>query len=103
MVSDERNEVFVSVVSIVEIAIKNTRGRRNAAPFSSETAMGYFLGSGYRMLDVKVDHALVLEGLPPLHHDPFDRLLVAQALSEPLKLLTRDAIVAQYSDAIIRF
>jgi PIN domain nuclease of toxin-antitoxin system len=45
--------------------------------------------------------SLTLETLPPYHYDPFDRLLVAQALAEPLRLLTHDALVSQYSDSII--
>jgi PIN domain nuclease of toxin-antitoxin system len=52
------------------------------------------------LLDIKPAHAAVLERLPPHHADPFDRLLVAQALSEPLRLLTHDAAVARYSNAI---
>ena len=53
------------------------------------------------MLAVEASHAARVEGLPPLHSDPFDRLLVAQALDEPLTLLTSDKVVAAYSDAVL--
>jgi PIN domain nuclease of toxin-antitoxin system len=53
------------------------------------------------MLDITTAHALGVEALPPLHADPFDRILIAQALSEPLRLLTHDKMVARYSDSII--
>ncbi len=57
--------------------------------------------AGYGLLDVTATHAAAVEALPSIHADPFDRLLVAQALTEPLRLLTRDAAVARYSDSII--
>ena len=56
---------------------------------------------GYRLLAVLPEHAAAVADLPPHHQDPFDRLLVAQALTEPLRLLTHDAMVARYSDTII--
>ena len=54
------------------------------------------------MLAIRPEHALAVESLAPLHNDPFDRMLVAQALAEPLTLITRDALVAGYSDAIMK-
>ncbi len=103
LLRDTGNEIFVSVVTVWEIAIKRALGKRSAPPLSAEQAVGYFRGSGYRLLDVTVQHAVGVESLPHIHADPFDRLLVAQALAEPLRLLTRDAKVAAYSDTIIRF
>ena len=103
LLRDTGNEIFVSVVTVWEIAIKRALGKRSAPPLSAEQAVGYFRGSGYRLLDVTVQHAVGVESLPHIHADPFDRLLVAQALAEPLRLLTRDAKVAAYSDSIIKF
>ena len=53
------------------------------------------------MLDVTVRHASAVEALPPIHADPFDRLIIAQAMSEPLRLITRDRRLAAYSDTVI--
>ena len=68
---------------------------------SARDALTWFRESGYLMLDVTSDHAAQVESLPDLHADPFDRMLVAQAVAEPLRLLTRDAAIARYSDTII--
>ncbi|MFM2328699.1 MAG: hypothetical protein RLZZ494_802, partial [Pseudomonadota bacterium] len=58
--------------------------------------------SGYRLLAIEAEHAVAVAGLPPHHQDPFDRLLVAQALTEPMRLMTHDAHVAAYSDTILK-
>lgn len=71
-------------------------------PVSGSEALRYFNASGYRMLPVEAEHAVAVETLPALHQDPFDRILVAQALTEPMRLITHDATVARYSDTIIR-
>jgi PIN domain nuclease of toxin-antitoxin system len=60
-----------------------------------------FLAAGYRMLNVTPQHAAAVETLPNLHADPFDGMLIAQALHEPLRLLTADAALARYSDTAI--
>ncbi|MDR3538413.1 MAG: PIN domain nuclease, partial [Acetobacteraceae bacterium] len=60
-----------------------------------------FLAAGFQVLDIIPAHVLALEALPALHGDPFDRIMVAQAISTPLRLLTRDRTVAAYSDTII--
>ncbi|MFO1372066.1 MAG: type II toxin-antitoxin system VapC family toxin [Candidatus Competibacteraceae bacterium] len=95
------NSVIVSAVSIWEIAIKHSLGR-GEMPISGAEALGYFRAAGYLLLDVTPEHAAGVEQLPAVHADPFDRLLVAQALAEPLRLITHDATVARYSDTIIQ-
>jgi len=71
-------------------------------PVSSQDAMRYFQESGYRFLAVEAEHAIAVEE-PPLHHqDPFDRILVAQALVEPMRSMTHDPLVALYSNTIIK-
>ena len=95
-----RASVWVSVASLWEIAIKYTLGR-GEMPISSAQALHHFRQSGYRILAVEAEHATAVEQLPALHQDPFDRLLVAQALTEPMQLLTHDATVAQYSPNIV--
>jgi PIN domain nuclease of toxin-antitoxin system len=102
LIGDETNDVFVSAVSVWEIAIKFAlRKRTGVPPFSGAVALDAFHAAGYRMLNVTPQHAAAVETLPNLHADPFDRMLVAQALHEPLRLLTADAALARYSDMVI--
>jgi PIN domain nuclease of toxin-antitoxin system len=68
---------------------------------SGKEALDAFRDAGYAVIDIIPAHVITLETLPSLHRDPFDRILVAQALSTPLRLLTPDRTVAAYSDTII--
>jgi PIN domain nuclease of toxin-antitoxin system len=101
LISDPANSVAVSVASIWEIAIKRARYGQSLMPVTAAEAHDQAVGSGYVLLDVTADHAAAVEHLPPLHGDPFDRLIVAQAMTEPMRLVTSDRNVARYSDAII--
>lgn len=94
------NTIYVSAASIWEIAIKHGLGRGDM-PISGAQSIGYFQAAGYRLLSVQPEHAAAVETLPPIHADPFDRLLVAQALTEPLRLITRDETVARYGATIL--
>lgn len=100
LIASARNAIHVSAVSVWEIAIKHARYPRDM-PVSGVEALRWFRESGYLTLDVTADHAAQVESLPDLHADPFDRLLVAQAIAEPLRLVTRDAAIARYSDTVI--
>ena len=71
-------------------------------PVSSQDAVRYFRESGYRFLAVEAEHAVAVEDLAAHHQDPFDRILVAQALVEPLRLMAHDPLVALCSDTIIK-
>lgn len=93
--------VWVSVASLWEIAIKHSLGRGDM-PVSGQDARRYFQESGFRLLAIEAEHAVAVEGLPAHHQDPFDRILVAQSLAEPMRLMTHDATVALYSDTIIK-
>lgn len=93
--------VWVSVASVWEIAIKHALGRGDM-PVSSQEAIDYFRESGYRFLAIEAEHAAAVEALPAHHQDPFDRLLVAQALVEPMRLMTHDPLVSRYNDTIIK-
>jgi PIN domain nuclease of toxin-antitoxin system len=99
LIADESNSISVSAASVWEIAIKHALKRADM-PVSGAQALSWFRRAGYSLLDVKPEHAAAVENLPSLHADPFDRLLVAQALTEPLHLITHDAAVASYSPAI---
>ena len=99
LIADEDNSLHVSAASVWEISIKHAL-QRGDMPLSGEAALRWFRRAGYALLDITPEHAAAVEKLPPHHADPFDRMLVAQALTEPLRLLTRDAAVARYSNAI---
>lgn len=92
-------QVYVSAATIWEIAIKHGLGK-GGMPFSGEDAIRYFREAGYQSLDVKAEHAAMVERLPRIHSDPFDRLLVAQAIAEPMYLLTHDERLAAYGPAV---
>ncbi len=101
LIASPRTNVWISTASIWEIAIKYSLGRGDM-PISGQTALRYFSESGYRQLPIEAEHAVAIEDLPAHHSDPFDRILVAQALVEPMRLMTHDATVALYSDTIIK-
>jgi PIN domain nuclease of toxin-antitoxin system len=100
LILDPSSEIFVSATTIWEIAIKRSVGRGNM-PVSSVEASRYFAEAGYTILPVTAAHAAATEILPLHHTDPFDRLLVAQAMTEPLKLVTHDAKLAEYGEAVL--
>ncbi len=103
LITDAGNDIFVSAASVWEIAIKHAlrRGRADDMPVSGEVARACFTEAGYGWLPISAAHAAHVEQLPPLHADPFDRLLVAQAFLEPLGLLSRDAAVLAYGGMAI--
>ena len=100
LLDDPRNEVWVSAVSYCEIAIKRSLGRSRLACSTTDIA-DYVDQCGLPVLDLRPAHVKTLETLPWHHRDPFDRMLVAQALTEPMRLVTQDVAVVQYSDTII--
>lgn len=85
--------VFVSSVCMWEITVKSRLGKLDADPAHLYEQA---LGAGFEPLSMTCAHALAVAGLPPLHRDPFDRMLVAQAVSEPLHLITHDRELAAY-------
>lgn len=100
LIESPKASVWISAATIWEIAIKHSLGRGDM-PISGQDALRYFRDAGYRFLPIEPEHAAAVEDLPAHHADPFDRILVAQALVEPMRLITRDAIVARYSHTII--
>lgn len=100
LIEAQESLIWISTATLWEIAIKRGLGKR-AMPISGKDALRHFLESGYRILPIKPQHACAVEDLAKIHADPFDRILVAQALSEPMHLMTHDAIVARYHDSII--
>ena len=103
LIEDESNALAVSAVSIWEIAIKyaRRRGSPNDMPMSGGDALDQIRAANLDLLPVNGDHAAAVDALPLFHRDPFDRLLVAQAKSESMHLLTHDKQLAAYGDFVI--
>ncbi len=93
----DSGEVYASAASIWEISIKCALGKLRANP--SEVLAGLEL-AGFNHLPIVGGHAAKTVELPPIHRDPFDRLLVAQARFEPMILLTDDEVLRGYGDIV---
>lgn len=91
--------VYISAASIWESVIKIGIGKLQADPDELLRGIGE---SGFEPLAVTAEHAAALARLPDHHKDPFDRILLAQAISEPLYLLTADRTLEIYSDLVVR-
>ncbi|HWE99665.1 MAG TPA: type II toxin-antitoxin system VapC family toxin [Caulobacteraceae bacterium] len=101
LIEDQTNEILFSVASVWEIAIKRALKRTT---FSLDPAWfrQRLLRNNYQELGITGPHAIAVAALPPLHEDPFDRLLVAQAQVEGLTLLTADDALSRYGSAVRR-
>jgi PIN domain nuclease of toxin-antitoxin system len=97
--NDPGNELLFSAASIWEIAIKTSLGRDDFRVEPRVLRRALF-DNGYVELAVTSEHAVSVDTLPPIHKDPFDRLLVAQALVEGITLLTADAQLARYKGPV---
>ena len=94
---EEADAVYVSSASIWEAAIKYQLGKLKVAPNRLREAVA---PSGFLELSISSRHAAAVARLPPIHRDPVDRLLLAQAISEPLHFLTADDKLTQYSELV---
>ena len=99
LLQNPNNDLLFSAASFWEIAIKNTLGRDDFRVEPRVLRRG-LLDNGYAELPVTSQHAVNIDTLPPLHKDPFDRLLLAQALSEGIILVTSDAQLVKYSGPV---
>lgn len=96
LLEDARNDLFFSAASAFEIALKVTKGRLDL-PEPPEILIPSRLASfAFEALPISVDHAVRAAQLPPIHSDPWDRLLIAQAQIEGLPIVSADPLVAQY-------
>ena len=98
-IEDPKNEILFSAASIWEIAIKASQGRSD---FVNDPALidQEARAAGFKELAISAAHALAVQGLPMHHKDPFDRLLIAQALTEPAWLYTADKQMARYEGPV---
>ncbi len=95
--TDDTNQVLLSASVVWEIAIKRGLGKLSAP----EGLIPTLIGAGAQPLPMTLDHAATVESLPWHHHDPFDRMLVAQALSEGASLVSRDAVFRPYGVSLV--
>jgi PIN domain nuclease of toxin-antitoxin system len=98
-IEDLETELWFSAASLWEVAIKRGLGRPDFRVDPRLLRQG-LLDNGYHELPVTGAHALALDLLPPLHKDPFDRILIAQAMVEGLTLMTSDALITAYPGPI---
>lgn len=92
IIKNPANIIFISVVSAWEISIKRKIGKLHL----KRNIMTYFKQSDFEILNINLDHILMLDNLPLYHRDPFDRLLIAQAKTENLILITSDSKFKKY-------
>ena len=96
LIDDPASTVFISAATVWEIAIKNALGRQSDLNLP-DTATNIAANLGFAELPVSFEHAELAALLPPLHHDPFDRMLIAQAQVENLTLITADPAILRYN------
>ncbi len=95
---ESADQVFVSAATVWEIAIKSRLGKIEADP---EELIAAIQASGFTELAVSASHAAGVARLPLHHADPFDRLLISQAIAEPLRLVTADEVLPRYGEWVI--
>jgi PIN domain nuclease of toxin-antitoxin system len=102
VIQDTDNTLYFSVASVWEIVIKKALGREDFQ-VDARVLRRNLLDVGFEELSINAPHALEVAQLPPLHKDPFDRILIAQAMVEGIVLLTHDTNIKQYDFAPVRF
>lgn len=99
LIDNPANELLFSAASIWEVAIKSGLGRNDFQTDPRLLRRG-LLDNGYSELPILSEHVVAIDSLPPIHKDPFDHLLVAQATVEGITLLTADSVVARYAGPV---
>jgi PIN domain nuclease of toxin-antitoxin system len=99
LINSSDNVLFFSAASVWELAIKQDSKKHDIHVDARLLRRG-LLDNGYNELPVTGDHAVAIRALPPIHRDPFDRILIAQATVEGITLLTADPVVARYPGPI---
>ena len=94
--NDPANDIWLSVVSVWEVVIKVGTGKLALSGDIDQIVRDIQAQNPLQLLDIQYPHALAVRGLPPIHRDPFDRMLVAQALVENATILTCDANIRRY-------
>ena len=95
LLEDQQNLPVFSSASLWEVAVKHSLGRRDFRVDARLLRRG-LLDNDYEELPITGEHAVALDGLPPIHEDPFDRMLIVQSIVEGITLLTTDWLIARY-------
>ena len=93
------HRIYASVATLWEVAIKHKK-YPDDMPLTSRTMAQLLRQSNVLLLPIKLEHITATETLPDIHKDPFDRLLIAQAVSEPMRFLTHDEKLVKYSELV---
>jgi PIN domain nuclease of toxin-antitoxin system len=96
IITNTTNQCYFSVAGIWELAIKSSSGKLSLELPISEFVVQHVLGNGFFILDIMTSHAVAVAALPWHHRDPFDRMLIAQAIVEKMPLLSADQIFGVY-------
>lgn len=103
MICDERNEIYVSVASLCEIALKHKK-YPDQFPFTSEQIKNYCMRSGYYFVSLSVDNLTQFEKLDfKEHKDPFDKMLISQSVSNGFRLITHDKMIKDINLGFIEY
>ena len=100
IINDDNNDVYFSTVSLIEISIKR-KVHPEDMPFDAREARKLFVENGYEELPIDSSDVEAMDGLPLLHRDPFDRMLLAQAKAEGFKIVSHDNRFLAYGDFVI--
>jgi PIN domain nuclease of toxin-antitoxin system len=101
IIENPANDLLFSVASLWEMAIKRAQGK-GGYPIDPREIRRQMIANGYTELAIEGAHAVAVDALPPIHKDPFDRILIAQAVVEGITLLTVDEEIAKYPGPICR-
>jgi len=100
-ISDNRNECFLSIASCWEMAIKSSLGKLRLTKPVERFVNDLITENGFRLLPIDLHHAAKVESMPFHHRDPFDRLLIAQAITEKLTIISADDMFSNYGVKIL--
>jgi PIN domain nuclease of toxin-antitoxin system len=100
-IADVNNECYLSMASCWEMAIKSSLGKLRLARHVERFVSEQLTANGFTLLNIELRHAAKVEKLPFHHRDPFDRLLIAQAMTEKLTIVTADRVFAAYGVKVL--
>ena len=100
-IADTTNDCFLSLASCWEMAIKSSLGKLRLARSLDRFVSEQLVANGFLLLNIELRHAAKIEKLPFHHRDPFDRLLIAQAISDKLTIVSADSIFSEYGVKIL--
>ncbi|MBF0500695.1 MAG: type II toxin-antitoxin system VapC family toxin [Candidatus Riflebacteria bacterium] len=100
-IADVNNECYLSLASCWELAIKSSLGKLQLAMPIERFVSEHLAANGFTLLNIELHHAAKIEKLPFHHRDPFDRLLISQAMTEKLTIVSADRVFAHYGVKIL--